>query len=146
MRRFSDFHCGDVNVLGSQATGTFPHHKRGVCHSGLTAGAQRPSALANRTGLPACSTLGPNSQEGLIRQHSSTWGTPGPVCPDALASPGVGHSLPCLLAQLGAHFSQCSFQTRASFELHRANPAQRDVQCERPAGTLQPQQRLRSAP
>ncbi|XP_032281475.1 uncharacterized protein LOC116645435 [Phoca vitulina] len=80
---------------GSQATRTFPHHERGACHSWETAGAQRPSALANRAGGPACSTLGPNSQEGLIRQHSPTWGTPGPVCPAALAScPEQGTAFP----------------------------------------------------
>lgn len=34
---------------GSQATKTFPHHERGVCHSWATTDAQSPSALANRS-------------------------------------------------------------------------------------------------
>lgn len=42
--------------------------------------------------------------------------------PCCLDSHRAGHSPPYLLAQLGAHLSQCSFQLR------RANPTQRDVQ------------------
>lgn len=126
MRRFPDFHCGDVNVLGDH------RHPESLS----------PSKLLWGGGICMFHPL--STQEALTRQHPSTWGTqaqsallPWPHTEQGTAlSPSTTGCPPWTVPFPGPSLLSSSVKP----------PRSEGHSIPKPAGTLQPQQRPGSAP